>query len=435
MDHAVSAAEVEASLKASGLVTTLRPKSFRPSQMTEHMFVGGESDALNYAHLVETGIEVILCCSVEHCSNMLRTSSELEAEGRTEAVALLKEATRWRPTQPTQGAVPSGLPRPTIAVPSSLPPPPPAPLAPKSTIPVTFVSHHGSQEALHHSLHQKESVSGSVRKPVFQVDTAVVGDATSPPPSHNDAPFLVAELELTGNKAMQLAPSKKPSSYGGSTSTTGLSHPPVSSGRKLKASMRNINSASDWTRLMALIEMRSAKSALPSARNSDERDGLGDPHPKGMHSSPQHQTLLWIGLPLDDVELYPLEPYFSRTTPLLQRCHKLGIGVLVHCMAGRSRSVSIAAAHLVERLIHHTQRQEARSACDGEAGVEAPKDTRGVHRKSVTGFPHGKKMTMVDAVLDYMRTRRLCICPNDGFYLQLTQYESSLKTSAEKPKN
>jgi len=77
---------------------------------------------------------------------------------------------------------------------------------------------------------------------------------------------------------------------------------------------------------------------------------------------------------------------FERLLPEIRQSILNGKGVLVHCMAGRSRSVSIVAAYLIK--YHHMSAEEA---------------------------------------LKLMKQKRSCINPNEGYRNQLIEYEKQIR--------
>ncbi|ERN12348.1 dual specificity protein phosphatase 1 [Amborella trichopoda] len=81
-----------------------------------------------------------------------------------------------------------------------------------------------------------------------------------------------------------------------------------------------------------------------------------------------------------------IEQYFDECISFIEDARKAGGGVLVHCFAGRSRSVTIIVAYLMKV----------------------------------------RSMSLSDA-LDLVRSKRPQIAPNHGFLLQLQKFERSLQ--------
>ncbi|KAH6757425.1 dual specificity protein phosphatase 1 [Perilla frutescens var. hirtella] len=87
-----------------------------------------------------------------------------------------------------------------------------------------------------------------------------------------------------------------------------------------------------------------------------------------------------------DREDVNLSLFFNECFAFIEEARASGGGVLVHCFAGRSRSVTIVVAYLI--------------------------------------FKRG--MSLSEA-MDYVRMKRPTISPNSGFKLQLQEYERSLR--------
>jgi hypothetical protein len=93
----------------------------------------------------------------------------------------------------------------------------------------------------------------------------------------------------------------------------------------------------------------------------------------------------WV-LSVDDVPETQLYPYFSFTSNWIQYHLRSNQAVLVHCMAGISRSSTIIAAYLMSRY----------------------------------GWTR-------DYTIRYMRSKRPMVNPNPGFMYQLGEWERFLK--------
>lgn len=55
----------------------------------------------------------------------------------------------------------------------------------------------------------------------------------------------------------------------------------------------------------------------------------------------------WVHIPLDDVPDAPINCYFASVTGIIQETSAAGKATLIHCMAGISRSVTLATAYLI----------------------------------------------------------------------------------------
>jgi len=86
---------------------------------------------------------------------------------------------------------------------------------------------------------------------------------------------------------------------------------------------------------------------------------------------------------VDDEKSSDLSQYFDETTIIIDKAIKAKEGVLVHCMAGISRSSTMVIAYLIRYL----------------------------------------QMSLMDAYW-HVKTRRHCISPNEGFMEQLSEWES-----------
>lgn len=57
--------------------------------------------------------------------------------------------------------------------------------------------------------------------------------------------------------------------------------------------------------------------------------------------------LVYCGIPMEDTSSFPIDRFFSRTNRFIQVARANGLRVLVHCMAGISRSVTVMCAYLM----------------------------------------------------------------------------------------
>jgi protein-tyrosine phosphatase len=94
-----------------------------------------------------------------------------------------------------------------------------------------------------------------------------------------------------------------------------------------------------------------------------------------------------------DTDDFPIDKYFNETSDLINFYIKQKKNVLVHCIMGRSRSVSIVLAYLIKYYE------------DSEY----------------------KKMTFEEG-LKLIKLNRSIACPNNGFIEQLKNYSSKLST-------
>ncbi|KAK4405679.1 Dual specificity protein phosphatase 1 [Sesamum angolense] len=89
-----------------------------------------------------------------------------------------------------------------------------------------------------------------------------------------------------------------------------------------------------------------------------------------------------------DREDITITQYFDECFAFIDEARARGGGVLVHCFAGRSRSVTVVVGYLM--------------------------------------FKHGMSFT---EALEYVKTKRPVASPNSGFMLQLQEYERSLQVN------
>ncbi|GAB2269900.1 hypothetical protein Dimus_004819 [Dionaea muscipula] len=85
-----------------------------------------------------------------------------------------------------------------------------------------------------------------------------------------------------------------------------------------------------------------------------------------------------------------LAKHFSECFDFIDEANRMGCGVLVHCFAGKSRSVTVVVAYLMKR--------------------------------------HGMSLNQA---MNHVRARRPKATPNVGFYKQLINFEKSLQASGE----
>ncbi|CAN6445874.1 unnamed protein product [Victoria cruziana] len=103
---------------------------------------------------------------------------------------------------------------------------------------------------------------------------------------------------------------------------------------------------------------------------------LGSPYPGDFH---------YKKIEVLDTRDTNLEQYFDECFSFIDDAKEKGGGVLVHCFAGRSRSVTIVLAYLMKK----------------------------------------RNMSLIEA-LDHVKNKRPQIAPNEGFIMQLHNFEKSL---------
>lgn len=67
--------------------------------------------------------------------------------------------------------------------------------------------------------------------------------------------------------------------------------------------------------------------------------------------------MVYMGIPMEDSESFPIERFFPKTNEFIQANLHKNRNVLVHCMAGVSRSVTVVAAYLM--AVEGMQMEEA----------------------------------------------------------------------------
>ncbi|XP_031477874.1 dual specificity protein phosphatase 1-like isoform X1 [Nymphaea colorata] len=112
---------------------------------------------------------------------------------------------------------------------------------------------------------------------------------------------------------------------------------------------------------------------------------LGSPYPDDFH---------YKKIEVLDTRDTNLEQYFDECFSFIDEAKAAGGGVLVHCFAGRSRSVTIVLAYLMKN----------------------------------------RNMSLSEA-LGHVKSKRPQIAPNEGFILQLQNFEKSLGANRTKNLN
>lgn len=104
-------------------------------------------------------------------------------------------------------------------------------------------------------------------------------------------------------------------------------------------------------------------------------------------------TVSVLNIPALDRDSFDLAAYFLLAGRVIRHSHDRGMGTLVHCVSGSSRSAAVLASYLVRRF--------------------APHDSLPPERAPAIA------LAWVDAVLRHMERRRDCVNPNPGFRRQL----------------
>jgi len=118
----------------------------------------------------------------------------------------------------------------------------------------------------------------------------------------------------------------------------------------------------------------------------------------GGHNKFQ-DDLVYLNLPSEDDPLFPLSSHFEKASDFIHSAYKQEKHVLIHCQGAISRSPTIAISYLIKY----------------------------------------QNMTLADAFLQ-VKTKHPNTCPNEGFCLQLIQFEfecygqNSMKMKNEKGK-
>lgn len=136
---------------------------------------------------------------------------------------------------------------------------------------------------------------------------------------------------------------------------------------------------SDW-RTACLADLEALRIGLVvTAMTAEELDYYG------IEGGVDFEGAEWLWIAVDDDDAEPIQAHFDRVCEQIEKTKAVGKGVLIHCMAGVSRSPTLAAAWLMRRR--------------GLAAAEA---------------------------LAYLKERRPCVDPNPGFRQQLLIWEQQL---------
>ncbi|KAG6664434.1 hypothetical protein CIPAW_02G092900 [Carya illinoinensis] len=131
--------------------------------------------------------------------------------------------------------------------------------------------------------------------------------------------------------------------------------------------------------------------SIGAAKNKTALKSLNVTHVLTVASSlpPAHPNdFLYKVINVIDRKDTDMKQYFTECFDFIDEAKRLGSGVLVHCVAGKSRSVTIVVAYLMKK--------------------------------------HG--MSLLKA-LEHVKSRRSKAAPNSGFVSQLREFEKSLQDS------
>jgi protein-tyrosine phosphatase len=101
---------------------------------------------------------------------------------------------------------------------------------------------------------------------------------------------------------------------------------------------------------------------------------------------PIYKGITYFRIPADDIEEQDLLTHFSTTNDYIRNCQHRGGNVLVHCLAGISRSATVVIAYIMKK-----------------------------YRMSYTNAEN------------YVSCKRSIIAPNEGFVRQLKVYGSNFR--------
>lgn len=100
-------------------------------------------------------------------------------------------------------------------------------------------------------------------------------------------------------------------------------------------------------------------------------------------STPYPNDFKYLSVPLRDIDYEDISQYFDSTNDFINEALDTGGKVVVHCIMGASRSVTLIAANIIHR---------------------------------------GKGNVTVSQAIDYIQQKRALIHPNSGFLKQLEEY-------------
>ncbi len=133
---------------------------------------------------------------------------------------------------------------------------------------------------------------------------------------------------------------------------------------------------SDW-RTACLADLEALNVGLViTAMTAEELDYYG------IEAAIDFEGSEWLWVPVEDDDAEPIGAHFESVITAIQKVRATGKAVLIHCMAGISRSPTLAAAWLMQ---HYAW--------------------------------------TADRALAYLKERRACISPNDGFLRALFAFD------------
>jgi protein-tyrosine phosphatase len=119
------------------------------------------------------------------------------------------------------------------------------------------------------------------------------------------------------------------------------------------------------------------------------------PKPEYILKYYKDNNIDFLYLPLYDFPTQNIQQYFNTSYNFIQKHVILGENVLVHCMAGISRSATLVLNYLVCKTLTENISQKKCATCT------------------------------VNKCLNYMKFRRAIVNPNEGFYNQVLTYSKN----------
>jgi hypothetical protein len=167
---------------------------------------------------------------------------------------------------------------------------------------------------------------------------------------------------------------------------------------------------------------------------------------------PSTNIVAKVNIPAVDDELFDLHAFFPVSSRIIALAHQcLGLGVLVHCQMGISRSAAVLAAYLLTRFAGTARGGDDAAVPTGPApsaatvtatAATATADGAGTEEGD---FPEMDSLDMAAEsasagpgvglwdVLVVMRRRRSCADPNLGFVRQLQRWEAAARAALTAP--